>query len=52
MTIKQIQEYANQYGNTVTEQEIKQFFAEHNGQPSAMDLAIFVGAMNEAGTRN
>lgn len=52
MTIKQIQEYANQYGNTVTETEIKNFFAEHNGQPSAMDLAIFVGAMNQDGTRN
>ncbi len=52
MTIKQIQEYANQYGNTVTEQEIKQFFAEHNGQPSAMDLIIFVGAVEKDGTRN
>ncbi|UKM17371.1 hypothetical protein DIEEDFHO_00007 [Enterococcus phage vB_OCPT_Bill] len=49
MTIQEVIIYGAQYGTTLTEEQVKAFFAEHQGTPSAMQLAIFVGAMDEKG---
>lgn len=51
MTITQIIAYGAEYGTTLTEGQIKDFFTKHDGAPSAMQLAIFVGAMDENGNR-
>jgi len=49
MTIQEVITYGAQYGTTLTEGQIRAFFAEHQGTPSAMQLAIFVGAIDENG---
>lgn len=46
MTIKEIIAYGAEYGNTLTEEQIKEFFNQHE-YPSVLDLAIFVGAMDK-----
>ena len=51
MTITQIIAYGAEYGTTLNEGQIRDFFAKHDGAPSAMQLAIFVGAMDENGNR-
>lgn len=47
MTITEIIAYGAEYGTTLTVGQIKEFFAKHSGNPSALELAIFVGAMDE-----
>lgn len=47
MTITEIIAYGAEYGTTLTVGQIKDFFAKHNGTPNALELAIFVGAMDE-----
>lgn len=51
MTIEQIIKYGADYGTQLTAEEIKSFFKRHNGNPSAMELAIFAGAMDKEGNR-
>lgn len=47
MTIEEIIAYGAEYGTTLTEQQIYNFYGNHKGCPTALDLAIFVGAMDE-----
>lgn len=47
MTIQEIIAYGAEYGTELCEQQIIHFYANHKGCPTALDLAIFVGAMDE-----
>ncbi len=47
MTIEEIIKYGADYGTHLTEEQIKAFFNSHDMNPSAMELAIFVGAMDK-----
>lgn len=51
MTIQEIINYGADYGTSLTEPQVKDFFKAHNGAPTAMELAIFVGAMDKDGNR-
>ena len=49
MTILQVIEYGAKHGTELTETQVKEFFAKHDGTPSVLQLAQFVGALPGGG---
>lgn len=47
MTIQEVIAFCTKYDTTLSEEQLKEFFAQHDGNPTPLDLVIYLGDIQE-----